>query len=444
MYQTDRENKPRKISGLKVLSEAMKLRRDQIAWIRENQRDFQPCELQFGKKVSFVTSNPDHAQHVLQKQNWNYRKSENYDGLRETLGNGLLTSEGNFWRRQRKLAQPLFQNKMLKNFVSVMAEVTEQTLDQWTPAPRDVHEEMMSLTMQIIARTMFSTSVADDTKELSQAVTALTRFAHRRVLLEPPSWIPTKRSIEGKNGIRYLDNLLYRVIDERRDNGQAPKDDFLGMFMAATGDAHSDRMNNKQLRDEMITIFAAGHETTAVALTWLWKVLQRHPEIEEKMVREANVALADGITLDSIGELHYTERVIREVLRMYSPVWVVERQAISEDVVGDMVIPAGATVALPIFMLHRHPDHWTEPEVFSPDRFLPEAVEKRHRFAYLPFGAGPRICIGASFALMEAKLIAAMTVQKFSLRGLDRGLEWKAGVTLRPVGDLRMRALPRQ
>ncbi len=421
----------RTISGTEAIAAVFRSQTDQLKFVIENQRNFEPCHFSIGSKKALLTSDPMVAQHVLQKQAWNYRKSSGYDGLRRTLGNGLVTSEGDFWRRQRKLAQPAFHKSMLAQFVSTMSEMAEDMLTDWRQGPIDVLQQMSMLTMRIIAQTMFSSTIDKEGDALSRAFDAMMEYSHVHFLFAPPDWLPTKKSIEGKKAIKFLHEHVKEIIKERQASG-ALGNDFLGMFMSA-GESTSDKMNNQQLRDEMMTIFAAGHETTAVAMSWLFHHLDQNPTVLEKVESEIAEVLGDApITLEKLAQLEYTERTIKESMRVSPPVWAFDREAIADDVVCGHEITAGTMVLVSPYMLHRNPEHWDAPEVFNPDRFLLGKREHRHRYSYLPFGGGPRICIGANFAMMETKIIAALVLRKFRLTGQKQKLDYHVGITLRP------------
>ena len=408
--------------------------------------------MRFGPFRYWLLNHPEAIHHVLVDNNRNYTKSRNYQGLKLVLGEGLVTSEGEFWRRQRRLAQPAFHKEKLAGFARTMAEDTAAMLEAWQArrgdrAPLDVHAEMMKLTLKIVARTLFSTTVGAEADAIGAALAIALRHAedYAESLLPVPPWVPTLSNLRFKRAVRTLDELVFRIIDERRKSGADPGD-LLAMLMAATDDEASDGargMTDRQLRDEVMTLVMAGHETTANALTWTFYLLANHPEIEARLRQEVDAVLGDDRarvpTLADLPKLTYTAMVIQESMRLFPPVWAFERQAREADVVAGFDVPARAIMAVCPYALHRHPAYWEDPERFDPLRFTPERVEARPRYAYLPFGGGPRQCIGNGFAMMEAQIILAMVVRQEHL-ALAPGFELELDpvVTLRPKRGMPM------
>ncbi|HJL00965.1 MAG TPA: cytochrome P450 [Polyangiaceae bacterium LLY-WYZ-15_(1-7)] len=395
-----------------------------------------------------LIGDPEDVRHVLVRHHENYVKSRNYAGLRLTLGEGLVTSEGAHWKRQRKLAQPVFTPRRLTGFVDTMAACTDALLEDWerrgrgAPLALDVHREMMRLTFRIVGLTLMGVDLEGEAQTFAGALEEALHFANDYVEnpLSLPPWVPTARNRRFRAAMATLDGTVGRLVRARREEGG--EEDLLGMLVAATDGG--ERMTDAQLRDEVLTMVVAGHETTANALSWTWALLSQHPAVARRVEAEARSVLGDGPpTAADLDRLEYTERVIREALRLHPPVWIIERDALAEDSLGGYRVPAGATVAISPYALHRHPRWWANPEGFDPDRFLPERVAERPRYVYLPFGAGPRVCIGAGFALMEAKLILAMIARRHRLE-LEPGhpLEADPGITLRPRHGVRVRVRP--
>ncbi|MCX4247963.1 cytochrome P450 [Paraliomyxa miuraensis] len=412
--------------------------------------------------LRFVSvANPDYAHHVLVGNHRNYVKSRNYAGLRLVMGDGLVTSEGEHWKRQRKLAQPAFHRQRLAALADTMSECVGERLDQWdqrAPANVDVHEEMMQLTLRIVGRTLFGTDLGTDLGALGPAVTTCMHKANEYAesLVRIPLWVPTPSNLRFGRAKRTLDAIVHGIIEQRRTDlsrGEAPRDDLLGMLMAATdedaaevarSEDESTGMTNQQLRDEVMTLFLAGHETIATAMSWTWMLLHQHPEVAARVREEATSVLGGrAARFEDLPRLVYTGQVIDEVLRLYPPAWIVERQALAEDRLGPHRIPAGTVVATAPWVFHRHPALWKDPLRFDPDRFAPDApasLRERHKLAYMPFGAGPRICIGNHFALMEAKIILATVIQRYAVEVFDpESIGFDPAVTLRPRGGMRGR-----
>jgi cytochrome P450 len=396
----------------------------------------------------------DAVKHVLVDNAKNYTKSRNYKGLKLVLGEGLLTSEGDFWKRQRRLAQPAFHRDRLAGFVDTMGTATNSALERWEPkvgTTFDVHAEMMRLTFHIVGLTLLGANLVDDADAIGKALTTALEFAndYAEAALPLPTWVPTPRNLEFRRALKTLDDLVLRVIEERRRSNREEKD-LLGMLMAvkdeeAAEGASNAGMTDRQLRDEIMTLVLAGHETTANALTFTWYLLSKHPDVARRVKREVDLVLGGRTpTLADLSKLVYTRQVIDESMRLYPPAWAFERQAIADDEVNGYAVPKGTLIGMCMFTLHRNPKYWANPEGFDPDRFAPDAAEKneRPRWAYLPFGGGPRMCIGSAFATMEAVLVLAMFAGRYRL-DLPAGtnIDLVPAVTLRPRGGLPMTLL---
>jgi cytochrome P450 len=396
----------------------------------------------FGPFQYYMVNDPDVVKHVLVDNPKGYTKSRNYLGLKVVLGEGLLTSEGDHWRRQRKLAQPAFHRDKLAGFADSMSRATRDMLTRWTKEGADasfcIHAEMMRLTFRIVGLTLFSSDVDGDAKEVGHALEVAMHWAndYAESMIRVPPYVPTPGNVRFKRAKKTLDDVVFRLIAERRADAAKSGDfggDLLGMLMAATEEGSSAGMDDRQLRDEIITMILAGHETTANLLSWTFHLLSKHPEVERRVREEARRVLGDrDPVLEDVRSLEYTKMVLEEALRLYPPAWIFERQAIAPDTLGGYPIEPGAIVAICPYVLHRHPDHWENPEGFDPERFRPERAEKRPRYAYLPFGGGPRTCVGNHFAMMEVQILLAMIVREQRLE-----LEPSHPVVLDPVITLR-------
>jgi cytochrome P450 len=390
---------------------------------------------------SFLINKPEYIEHVLVTNHANYRKSHFLRHmLGPLLGDGLLISEGEFWRRQRRIAAPAFHRKRIADFVGTMVSCTEATLARWDvkTEPFDVAADMMALTLSIIARTMFS-------RDVSGEVEAVRRLMDIVVTLRPsvldllglPEWLPRRQPPAYRRAIAEFDALVSRFLAEQRASGINPGD-LLSMLLAARDSETGEGMSDKQLRDEILTIFLAGHETTANAVSWTWYLLARNPEAEARLHDELDRVLGGRApNADDLAKLKWTRMVIEEAMRLYPPAHTIMRTAIGEDRIGGVRVPPGALITISIYVTHRNPNLWPEPERFDPERFAPAAVARRHRFAYLPFGGGPRICIGSSFAIAEAQVIIAVIAQRYRLPLAPGRLVEPIGlVTLRPKTGL--------
>jgi cytochrome P450 len=393
--------------------------------------------------MAHILRHPDHLEQVLVDNAKNYgKKTVSYFRLREFLGNGLVTSEGDFWRRQRRIANPAFHHERIAQFANTMSRCTEEMLDGWgtrlqAGTPFDVAQEMMRLTLRIIGLTMLSTDVeGEQAASVAKALDVIVHVTLSRVLtaLAPPLAVPTPQNVRFKRSRAALDRIVTGLIAERRRGGETDRGDLLSMLMSARDPQTGEGMSDAQLRDEVMTIFLAGHETTANALAWTLYALGKHPQIEARLREELATVVGDRpVTLADLPKLGLLERVLLESMRLYPPVWSLARSAIAEDVIGGYRIPAKSWIFMSPFLTHRDPRFWPEPERFDPDRFLPEVEGTRPKGAYFPFAIGPRKCIGESFAMLEARLILSRILQRTELR-LTEGFEAELDptVTLRP------------
>jgi cytochrome P450 len=397
--------------------------------------------LRFAGRHVFFVNHPDAIKHVLQDNNRNYHKSVGYEKTRPMLGYGLLTSEDDFWRRQRRLAQPAFHRKQIGAFAATMTDATAQMLERWRAFAAsgrtfDVAQEMMRLTLTIVGKTLFSSDVSGEADTVGRALTIALEHTNKRMqsLFDLGEKLPLPENRRFDEAIATLDRVVYGMIEERRRGTHDEYHDLLSLLLHAQDDDTGERMSDKQLRDEAMTIFLAGHETTANALSWAWVLLSKHPDVLRKLQAEVDTVLAGRApTLDDLPQLRYTRMVLDEVLRLYPPAWAIGRNTIGDDTIIDYHVPANSIVAMSAYVTHRLPQFWPNPEGFDPERFAPGAEEKRPRFAYFPFGGGPRLCIGNNFALMEAVLILAMVVQRFRLDLVPgHPIEPEPMVTLRP------------
>ncbi|MBT8492739.1 MAG: cytochrome P450 [Deltaproteobacteria bacterium] len=433
--------------GLPLVGSLVDAIREPLGFLERNKARYGPTfRVRIGPYRILQIHEPEHIRHVLVQNAGNYQKSPTYEVLREVLGNGLVTSEGSFWRKQRRLVQPAFHHKNLQGFADTMAQLTGELHHQWRqqPGELDIHEAMTHLTLRIVGHTLMSTELADRAGDIGRAVSIILEYAsHPESYFILPSWFPTVRRVRARKALTELDQILYGMIAKRRSSGQLGND-LLGMLMAATDADTQEQMTPRQLRDELMTMLLAGHETTANALSWTWLLLGDHPEALRRIRAEVDEVLGqEPPTFAATKELRYTEAVVREAMRIYPPVWVIERQAIDDDRIGGIEIPAGTLVSIAPWTLHRDARWFPEPEKFRPERFL-DGTDERHRYAYLPFGGGPPTCIGNAFAMMEAKLIVAQTVRDFDVDIVPgQRVTPKPGVTLRPSPGIRATVRPR-
>ena len=396
-----------------------------------------------GNERIYLFNHPDLIRDVLVTNQKNFTKSRALVRAKKVLGEGLLTSEGEFHLRQRRLAQPAFHRDRIAAYALSMVDCARRTASRWRANQTlDVHDEMMKLTLAIVARTLFSADVEGEAAEIGEALT--TAFAAFNIGVLPFSELLEKLPlpyIKRFDAARArLDETIYRIIDERRATGE-DKGDLLSMLLLAQ-DTEGDGggMTDTQVRDEAMTIFLAGHETTANALSWTWYLLSQHPEIEARFHREVD-ALGDRLPGPAdMPLLPYTRMVLAESMRLYPPAWAVGRRAINDFEAGGYLIPARSMVLMSQYIMHRDPRFHPEPERFDPDRWLPQVASARPKFSYFPFGGGTRICIGEQFAWMEGVLILAAIAQKWRLRYTGSfPPEVEPRITLRPRGGVPMR-----
>jgi cytochrome P450 len=398
---------------------------------------------------NFLLNKPEYIEHVLLTNQENYSKSHILRRLLgPVLGDGLLISEGEFWRRQRRIAAPAFHNKRIAAFVDTFGSCTQGMLARWRTitGPFDVAAEMMGLTLDIVARTMFSTDVSgevDVVRRLMDVVVAVRPSVLD--LLGFPEWLPRRQVAAYRRAVAAFEALVSRLLAARRADG-VDRGDLLSMLLAARDPETGTRMSDKQLRDEILTIFLAGHETVANALSWTWYLLAQHPQAEARLHDELDRVLGGRMpTYADLPELKWTRMVIEEAMRLYPPAHTIARTALGEDRIGGVRVPAGAFMTISIYVMHRNPNLWPDPGRFDPARFAPEEVAGRHRFAYLPFGGGPRVCIGNSFAIAEAQVIVAAIAQAYRLRlAPGRPVQPIGLVTLRPRNGIWVTLEPRR
>jgi cytochrome P450 len=399
----------------------------------------------------YQINHPEGVGRLLHDNHRNYSKDvATFGTLKLFLGNGLFTSDGDFWRRQRRLAQPAFHRRRVANFGGLMTDATLAMLDRWqaretAEQPLDVATEFMRLTMEVVTLALFSTSVEHDIGKIGSAITTLLDDVTFRFTFPfyPPLKVPTLRNRRFLTARATLDGIVYRIIAERRRPDE--HDDLLALLMEVRDEKTGEGMSDKQLRDEVVTLFLAGHETTANALTWASYLLSTHVAIERRLRAEVDETLQGRIPTDSdLPNLTYTRMVIDETLRLYPPAWITNRRAMEADTVCGYRIPADATVSISPYVTHRDPTLWQNPEGFDPDRFAPERSDARPHYAYFPFGGGPRRCIGKGFALMESTLVLALLTQRCELHLVPgRRVETEAMATLRPRHGMWMTAHPR-
>jgi cytochrome P450 len=429
--------------------------------------EYQRLRGQFGDVVRLATlphpvylvSHPDAVQYVLRDNARNYRKGLLFKPIAALQGQGLLTSEGDLWMRQRRLVQPVFHRRQLATFTEVMVDEARTVVQEWhhpmrTGTPVNVAERMNRLTFNVVGRALLGAApgALDAYWGTLRAIAVpLLQFINARATRPwaPPLWVPTPRNWRFRRAVAVYDALVQQIIAARRQarqrgGGQAM--DMLALLLAACDDTSGAGMSERQLRDEVITFIGAGAETSAHALSWTWYLLARHPEVARRVHTELDTVLSGRMpTQQDLPHLPYSRMVLAEALRLYPPSVVLPRQANAPDKISGYAIPKDAVVVISQYVTHRHPEFWSEPEQFQPERFTPEQEARRHRCAYIPFGEGPRRCIGEPFALLEMHLVLATLAQAYTLQVVpEHPVVPEVAVTLRPRDGLWMTVHARQ
>ena len=394
-------------------------------------------------------THPDQVRHVLVDAKDTYVKGTIWDKLRPLIGNGLLTADGQDWKRQRRLAQPAFHHGRLEPICVMMTETIADVLNGWQPPRHGVKtialfSELRKLTLRVVIRALFGTELDRELPQVAGSFVAALEVTNRRIISPAPYLprlyrVPTRDNLAFRRAARYLSGVVEEIIRRRESTAEPAATDLLGLLMAAQL-AEENHLSPRLLRDEIMTLLLAGFETTATTLTWAICHLERHPEVWAELVTEVDLAL--GGRMPQFRDLHalpYTRAVLEETLRLRPAVWAIPRMATRTDEVRGFRIPSGDIVMVVPYLTHRHPDFWVDPEQFQPSRFLPDRRDAINRWAYFPFGVGQRKCLGMDFALMEGQLALAMIAQRYRLQCPDRqDVRPDPYVTLRPTGLVPM------
>ncbi len=415
-------------------------RRDPLGFFTKLTQDFGDVStLQLFNFRTLFINHPDMIEDVLVNKARKFEKGRVLKANIRLFGQGLLTSEGDFWLRQRRLAQPAFHRARVAAYGETMVQYAERAMRTWRNGEvRDIHEDMMQITLQVVGKTLFNADLAHDTREVGDTLEILLKLAAdfgKSILI--PLWVPTPRNLRARLGIRRIEKIVYRIIAQRRAEG-GDTGDLLSMLLAVQ-DEDGSRMTDMQLRDETITLFLAGHETTANALSWTLWLLAQNPEVERKFHAELDAVLGGRApSVEDMPKLVYTGHVLSESMRLYPPAWGMARLVREEvEVAGYKLLP-GNGVAFAQWIVHRDRRWFDEPGKFLPERWEGDLAKRLPHFAYFPFGGGPRQCIGNSFALMEATLILATVAQKFRFRLVPgHPVTPLASITLRPAHGIR-------
>jgi len=431
--------------GLPILGVSLDLLRDLLGLLRRAAAEYGDIvRIPVVKGDRILLNHPDWIEQLLVVQQSKFHKSEvSKEATERLLGQGLLISEGEFWRRQRRLAQPAFHRARINQYAATMVELAEQHVQQWRDGDtRDMALEMMSTTLDIAVRTLFGTTLPGEAEHVGQAMKFLMRYSLGRArspVAIPKSW-PTPRNRRANREFEFLDSLVYRIISERRAEGNSNHhNDLLALLMSAM-DEDGTQMTPRQLRDETMTLFLAGHETTALALTWTWYLLSGNPVAENRLHEELSSVLGSRLPqVSDLERLPYLQAVVNESLRLYPPAYLLARTSIAPSTIGGYDFPTGTTILVSPWVMQRDARYFDDPDTFHPERWLDGLAARLPSGAYFPFGDGPRRCIGQGFALLESALVIATIAQKFQFRTVPgHPVVPEPLVTLRPRHGIRM------
>lgn len=431
--------------GAPLIGPLLDIRRDQLRTFERMAATGDAISFRVLHKRLHLLTHPDHFRHVLVDEAKIYlKRTRGYHFLRKIVGQGLLTSEGEFWLRQRRIAQPAFHRGKIAAFGDAMVRAAETGIASWKDGEvRDVAHDMMQVTLEIVGHTLLSRDLTGEADEVGKALTiGLEHIMHKiQTPWTLPESVPTPGNVRMRRAVATLDRVVAEILAAKRAAPPAEARDLLDMLLAARDEQTGEGMTDVQLRDEVLTILLAGHETTAMNLTWTLWLLACHPEAQARLHAEIDGAVgARAATMADLGALPYSDRVVHESLRLYPPAWAIARAAQADDDACGHPVRAGDWIFLSPWITHRRPDFWPEPARFDPDRFLPEAVERRDRYAWIPFSTGSRKCIGDQFALMEARLVLVTLLQKFRFEPVSADPpKLDALITIRPRGGLPLR-----
>jgi cytochrome P450 len=443
-------HEPPLIPGLPFFGNIFAFRRDPLKVLDEGWKDAGDLyQLELGPRTVWVISDPELVQNLFIEQKHIFQRPRMVHGgtvLSYLLGQSVLTIDGEEWLFKRRLMQPIFHRQRIHQMGQTMVQAGEDMLGRWDDYPEgkpvDLSEEMKVVTLDIINRTMFSTNVLAEIDQIGPIVDiGLHYIANRtRSMIQIPENWPTPANLRFNRARDRLDQFLYGIIRERRQSDEHPGD-LLDMLLAARDEESGDYMTDEQVRNEVATVYGAGHETTAVALTWTWYALNQNPDVLARLQNEVDSVLKGrSPEVGDLPELPYTQAVFQETLRLYPPVPITIRVAFADTKLGEYAVPKGMVVSVVINNIHRHPDYWDKPERYLPERFLPENSDQIPHDAYIPFLTGPHLCIGNNFALTEGPLLLATMVQKYNIVLVpDQEIIRDVAVTMRPKGGMQVR-----
>lgn len=414
---------------------------------RDKMGDVYQLSSLFGKVA--IVNHPDLVDYILRLNSKNYVKSKGYETLKVLLGEGLLTSEGDFWRSQRRLMQPAFYKEKLSHIVEVMLKQTEDFFAEWEQkyqvgATIDVSSEMNKIALRVVAKSLFESEIGDDVTKMNENLPFVLEKSSIRILkpTQLPRWIPTPENRKEQNSIRQIEKVVFKIIENRRKS-EAEHQDLLSLLMSSKDEETGRYMDDNQLRDEVMTIFLAGHETSANALAYFLYLMDKNPGVLQKLKEELH-AVTSGQPLKAhhLHRLKYMQQCIHETLRLYPPAWIIGRRPLEDDQLGGYKLPKSYQALICTYTMHRNPIFWDKPDEFNPDRFSDENTKKIPKGAYMPFGGGARLCIGNNFAMYEMQIVIANLLKSFELQ-LNESFQFElvAHITMRPKNPILMKRI---
>ncbi len=421
--------------------------RDTLGFMTRLARQYgDAVRFRLGRMPCYLFSHPDQIEQVLRSKSQHFIKDRPLQISTSVFGHGLLTSEGELWRRQRRLIQPAFLAQQVRGYAPVMVEAATRMLATWRDGQvRDVHADLMRVTLDVVARCLLGADLADRAEGLVAAVGVLSDHFLNPLFWSPIlRWLPAPSNLRFRRAVRLLDGIAFDLIRRGRAGELEPGSLLARLLEAQRQDG--DRLTDRQLRDELVTLLLAGHETTALALSYTFFLLARHPEAEARLVAELDQVLGDRQpTVEDLPRLRYAEWVVKESMRLYPPAWGLGREAVADCEIGGYHVPRGTQVLTIQWVVHRDPRWYEEPEAFRPERWADDLERRLPRCAYFPFGDGPRICVGQQFALVEAVLVLATVARRYRLRSVsDEPLDLVASITMRPRHGITMRVQERE
>lgn len=437
--------------GLPISGNVLAFRRDTLKFIRDAAKEYgDVVHFRFGpKRHVYMLNNPDMIKEVLVTKQAHFRKGKGLQVARAVVGDGILTSEGKKHIRQRRLMQPAFHRDRIAGYADAMVRQGVELMEDWKDGEvRDIHQDMMKVTLAIITETMFGKTVKEGADKIGHAIDVGLKYVSTKAtsFIDIPLSVPTRSNREFVESSEVLDKTIYGLIEERRKS-TGNHTDLLAMLLAARDEDDGQGMTDEQVRDEVMTIFVAGHETTANTMSWIFYLLATHPEAEQKLHDEMKSVLGGRLpTVEDIPNLTYVNLIISETLRLYPAAWTINREVVEPVEIGGHTYEPGDTLMMSQYVMHRQEKYFEDPDEFRPERFAGDLLKRIPAYAYFPFGGGPRICIGNNFALMEAALLLATIAQRYRLRLAepDQKVELEPVVTLRPKNGLPMRLEKRE